>query len=238
MTKRFTDKDTYDFIINTLNKHGLNEDIIKVANKMDVDLVRIFYEKILCVKETLIISQNIDVICKTLLGIYGNYIATCYYKNLGYDVKNEYGVYQNGTLITRADIAFFNHDGDLNFCEVKAAPQIIDNIRNYNSKDEEKYNGKYYYDMDKDILKYKEIGSKLIKQVSKLVKTGKKVMVVIFDGCFMDDIIKDRLNKMGANIFKLAVNINDLEDQIYDMVFKVTEDLKSENTFKNALGDK
>ena len=92
--------------------------------------------------------------------------------------------------------------------------------------------------MDKDILKYKEIGSKLIKQVSKLIKTGKNVTVVIFDGCFMDDIIKDKLNKMGANIFKLAVNINDLEDQIYDMVFKVTEGLKSDDTFKNILGDK
>lgn len=232
MTRRFTDKDTYDFIIDTLNKHGLNEDIIKSSNKMDVDLVRMFYEKILRVKDNLTLSQNIDVICKTLLGIYGNYIATCYYKNLGYDVKNEYGVYQNGTLITRADIAFFNHDGELNFCEVKAASQIIDNIRNYNSKDEEKYNGKYYYDMDKDILKYKEIGSKLIKQVSKLIKTGKNVTVVIFDGCFMDDIIKDKLNKMGASIFKLAVNINDLEDQIYDMVFNIAEDLKLENILK------
>lgn len=238
MTKSFTDKDTYDFILDTLKQNGISKEIIDLANRMDINLPRMFYEKILCVTETKELSNNTDVIVKTLLGVYGNYITACYYKSLGYDVKNEYRVYDNGDLITRADVAFNTSDGKLNLIEVKTTPQIIDNIRNYNSNNEDKYNGKYYYDKDNDIIKYKEIGNKLIKQASKLLKTKANVTVVIFDGCFMDDIIRDKILKKGVSIFKLGVNINDLEEQIYDMVYEIIDVLKSKKVSKNVMSDK
>jgi hypothetical protein len=229
MTKTFTDKDTYNLILNTLNNNGINKAIIKQAKMMNVDLVRIFYEKIFIENIKSKLFDNKDVIVKTLLGIYGNYVATEYYKALGYDVFNEYGVYKDANFSTRADIAFYDADGNLNLCEVKAAHQIIDNIRNYNSDNEEKYNGKYYYDMDNDIIKYKEIAAKLIAQVKKLKASSDFVTVVIFAGCFMDDIVKDKLNKLGVKIFTISVNINELETQIKEIVSNVVTELKNDN---------
>lgn len=228
MTKNFTDKNTYNLIISTLKKYGINDDILKLAKRMNVNVVRLFYEKILCVNDKNKLYENIQSLTKTLLGVYGNYIVTCYYKALGYEVKNEYPVYDsNGELLTRADLAFVDNLGNLNLCEVKATTQIIDNIRNYNSNNEEKYNGKFFYDMDSDIIKYKEIGTKLIKQVSKLKKTGSMVIVSIFDGCFMDDIIKDKLEELGVTVVKMASNIEDLEAFIEECILSFCEDLKT-----------
>ncbi len=238
MTKWYIDEETYGFILKKLNKNGINEEIINLASKMDTDLLRLFYEKILCVSEDEELLKNISIISKMLLGIYGNYLVSCYYKELGYDVKNEYEVRDNNTLVTRADLAFTDRDGNLNLCEVKATSQIIDNIRNYNSSDEEKYNDRYYYDKDKEIIQYKEIANKLIKQTSKLLKANKRVIVIIFDGCFMDDIVRDKLNKMGAIIFTLAVNINELERYVYDVVNKIACDLKVIKTSKNIMDGK
>lgn len=238
MTKWYIDEETYGFILKKLNKNGINEEIINLASKMDTDLLRLFYEKILCVSEDEELLKNISIISKMLLGIYGNYLVSCYYKELGYDVKNEYEVRDNNTLVTRADLAFTDRDGNLNLCEVKATSQIIDNIRNYNSSDEEKYNDRYYYDKDKEIIQYKEIANKLIKQTSKLLKANKRVIVIIFDGCFMDDIVRDKLNKMGAIIFTLVVNINELERYVYDVVNKIACDLKVIKTSKNIMDGK
>lgn len=228
MSKNFTDKNTYNLIISTLKKHGINDDILNLAKKMDVNVARLFYEKILCVNDKNELYENIQSLTKTLLGVYGNYIVTCYYKALGYDVKNEYPVYDlNGELLTRADLAFYDNSGNLNLCEVKATTQIIDNIRNYDSSNEEKYKGKYFYDMDSDIIKYKEIGTKLIKQVSKLKKASDMIIVSVFDGCFMDDIIKDKLEKLGVTVVKMASNIEDLEAFIEECVLSFCEDLKT-----------
>ena len=69
MTKTFTDKDTYNLILNTLNNNGINKAIIKQAKMMNVDLVRIFYEKIFIENIKSKLFDNKDVIVKTLLGI-------------------------------------------------------------------------------------------------------------------------------------------------------------------------
>ncbi len=238
MTKRYFDEEIYGFILKKLNENGINEEIINLASKMDTDLLSLFYEKIFCVEKYEELLKNVNTISKMLLGVYGNYLVSCYYKELGYDVKNEYEVRDNNTLVTRADIAFTDHNGKLNLCEVKATSQIIDNIRNYNSNDEEKYNDRYYYDKDKQIIRYKEIANKLIKQTSKLLKTNKRVIVIIFDGCFMDDIVRDKLNKMGATIFTLAVNINELERHVYDVTYKIACDLKDIKISKNIMDGK
>ena len=58
------------------------------------------------------------------------------------------------------------------------------------------------------------IGKKLITQVKKLSKTGANVIVAIFDGCYMDDIIKDELKDLNVKINIINMNINDLEEEI------------------------
>ena len=179
MKKTISDN-TYNSILSTLNRYSINSDVIAMAKKMDNDLPKLFYDKIISSTDKKELEFNKDVIVKTLLGVYGNYLATLYYKNLGYEVENEYPVYdKDNMLLTKADLAFTDEEGNQNLCEVKLASQIIDNIRNYKSEDEELYNGKVYYDMDDDIIKYKKIGDKLITQVKKLKNSGKNITVII-----------------------------------------------------------
>jgi hypothetical protein len=129
-------------------------------------------------------------------------------------------------MITKADIAFYDRDNKLNLCEVKLASQIIDNIRNYRSDKEELYNGKVYYDMDDDIIKYKRIGDKLLTQSKKLKQSGHIVNVVIFSGCYMDDIIKDNLEKeIGVNIKLINMDFNIFEEQLKMIVENISSEL-------------
>lgn len=217
-------------ILKILHDNGISDKLIFEAKKMDVDLIGLFYEKILLENNPKKIQDNVEVITKSLLGIYGNYVATTYFEALGYEVENEYPVYdENKKLLTKADLAFVDNNGVVNLCEVKTTSQIIDNIRNYKDDEEKKYNGKYYYDMDSDIIKYKEIGTKLIKQVTRLKKSGKKVLVVIFNGCFMDDIIKDKLSSLGVSVFTMAPNVKELEEQLRIMVTNVSNNLGIKN---------
>lgn len=204
-------------IIKKLNEFGITKPILEEASKMDINVPMLFYDKIINNPS----AENIDNVTKNLLGVYGNYLATHYFKMQGYDVENEVGVYDNGNgnLLTRADISFIDSNGIRNYCEVKAAYQIIDNIRNYKDNSLEKTG--YYKDLDAEIIKYKKIGEKLIKQVKKLSKDGSLVNVIIFDGCYMDEIIKQELKKLGANIITLNVNIYDLEENIKKNVLRI-----------------
>ena len=202
-------------IIEILNRFGITKPLLMEASKMDINVPMLFYDKIINNPS----AENIDNVTKNLLGVYGNYHATNYFKKQGYDVENEVGVYDNGNLLTRADISFIDSNGRRNYCEVKAAFQIIDNIRNY--KDNSLDRTGYYKDLDAEIIKYKKIGEKLIRQVEKLSKDGSLVNVIVYDGCYMDEIVKQKLKELGANIITLNVNIYDLEENIKKNVLRV-----------------
>lgn len=203
-------------IKDVLDNYGIKAPIFAIAKKMDLNLVKLFYDKII----TNYSKSSLDEVTKNLLGVYGNYLATYYYSSLKYNVKNEVPVYDSlGKEITRADVSFIDNDGVLNYCEVKATSQIIDNIRNYVDNDNAEDKG--YVDKDNEIIKYKQIGKKLINQVKKLSSTGAKVNVVIFSGCIMDNIIKNELSHLGANVLTLAIDVNELEKQIKDMVISI-----------------
>ena len=182
-------------IIKILNEFGITKPILEEASKMDINVPMLFYDKIINNPSV----ENIDNVTKNLLGVYGNYLATHYFKMQGYDVLNSNGI--------------------RNYCEVKAAYQIIDNIRNYKDNSLEKTG--YYKNLDAEIIKYKKIGEKLIKQVKKLSKDGSLVNVIIFDGCYMDEIIKQELKELSANIITLNVNIYDLEENIKKNVLRI-----------------
>ena len=204
-------------IIEILNRFGITKPLLMEASKMDINVPMLFYDKIINNPS----AENIDNVTKNLLGVYGNYLATHYFKMQGYDVENEVGVYDNGNLLTRADISFIDSNGRRNYCEVKAAFQIIDNIRNY--KDNSLDRTGYYKDLDAEIIKYKKIGEKLIRQVEKLSKDGSLVNVIVYDGCYMDEIIKQKLKELGANIITLDVNIYDLEENIKKNVLRISD---------------
>lgn len=214
-----------------LNKFGITKPILEEASKMDINVPMLFYDKIINNPST----ENIDTVTKTLLGVYGNYLATYYFKSKGYNVSNETGVYDNGNLSTRADISFIDNEGKRNYCEVKAAFQILDNIRNYKDDSEDKTG--CYKNLDSEIIKYKKIGEKLIKQVQKLSKDGSLVNVIIYDGCYMDEIIKQKLKELNVNIITLNVNIYELEENIKKNVIKISKYFK-ENLIVNINNSK
>lgn len=226
--KQVNDITSYE-IIDILNRFSIKKPILDVANKMDFNLVDLFYDKVFVNSN----NEKIDEITKNLLGIYGNFLATYYFKQLGYNIDTEVPVYDGKKEVTKADLSFIDSSGKLNYCEVKAAFQIIDNMRNY--KDSSSSKTGCYKDLDTEIIKYKNIGKKLITQVDKLSKTGAVVNVIIFDGCFLDEIIKQKLNERNVKIIKLAVNIYDLEKYIKDKVIKIQNyycDIKRSNNKK------
>lgn len=195
---------------------GISEQILNQASLMDLNIPKLIYEKLICKYN----AKILDEVTKNLLGVYGNYIATLYCKKMYKKVQNEVPIKdEKGNVITKADIAFTDLSGNENYCEVKAASQIIDNIRNYVDKDENKLS--YFTDKDNIIIKYKNIGKKLITQVKKLLTTNKKVNVFIFEGCIVDEVIKQKLKELNVNVIILATNVNELEEEIKNMLISV-----------------
>ena len=208
-----------------LYDNGLNFNIFSHAKKMDVNLSKLFHDKIFNNYS----KKNAEEITRCLLGVYGNFIATYYFKSLGYNVLNEVPVKDyNDKEITKADISFVDNNGVRNFFEVKATSQILDNVKNY--KDDGDTENKIYI-MNKNLerKKYEEIGKKLIKQVRKLKTTDGKVGIVIFNGCIIDDLLKEKLENLNVNIYTIALNINELENNIRNMVYKIRESFVSYN---------
>lgn len=88
-----------------------------------------------------------------------------------------------------------------------------------------------------EIIKYKNIGKKLITQVKKLNSTGKKVNVFIYDGCYVDDIIKEELKNYNCNIRILMPNIKELEDEIMNKIMLI-KNFMMENMIVDTKDDK
>lgn len=63
-------------IIKILNEFGIKKPILEEASKMDINVPMLFYDKIINNPS----AENIDNVTKNLLGVYGNYLATHYFK--------------------------------------------------------------------------------------------------------------------------------------------------------------
>lgn len=229
MKKLKIEESVKKYITEILISNGISVEIIDFAKLMDIDIIRLFHDKIYIENKN--INLNIDAISKNLLGVFGNFIACNYYKGLGYEIINEYPVLNSeGLTITKADIAYKDLSG-LNLCEVKTTSQIIDNIRNYKDENEKRYNENVYFDLDQEIIKYKQIGTKVIEQVGKLKKCSNRVNLIVFNGCYIDDIIKDKLEKEGVCIKYIAPNIHELEDYVTSITVNIVNDLKSKKYY-------
>ena len=212
--KRKIDKEIYDELTNIMIKCSIPLGVFEIAKKMNIDLPSLFYEKLILNSG----DKYKEQLSKNLLGIYGNFFATNYFKGLGYDVINEFPIYdEKNNIITKADLYFKDKNGIDNYCEVKTTHQIIDNIRNYMDNDIDGEVGKYV-DKDDEIIKYKNIGKKLIKQVGKLSLKKSKVNVIVFNGCYIDSVILSELNDRDVGIIYMAINIDDLENYINHII--------------------
>ncbi len=218
MKKGFIDKEIYEELMVLMKQNGINKNIFSLAKKMNINLPRLFYEKLVSSKDIKAKEQ----LSKNLLGIYGNYLATFYYQSLGYKVENEKPIYNNsmdsdGRPIGSADIYFIDEKGDKCYCEVKATKQILGNTQDY---------------IDEETIKYRNIGKKLLKQVYKLGINGDKVIVIKFEGCYIDNAILEKLNDFNVSVKTLAIKIDDLEKMVDDIIDKVAEGLKNKKVFK------
>ena len=224
MKKTKIEESVKKYINEILISNNISEEIIDFAKLMDIDIIRLFHDKIYVENKN--IELNKDAISKNLLGVIGNFVANNYFKGLGYETINEYPILnKEGLTVTKADIAYKDSFG-IHLCEVKTTSQIIDNIRNYKDENEKKYSDNVFYDLDKEIIKYKQIGTKVIEQVKKLKNNSNNVNVVVFNGCYIDDIIKDKLEKLGVSIKYIAPNIYDLEEYISLLTDNIVKDIK------------
>lgn len=213
--------DTNEKFIDFLIACGINRQVLDHASKMDLNVPKIIYDKILMNFS----EKTLDEVTKNLLGVYGNYIATKYLQIKYKNIKNEVPIKdENENIITKADIAFVDKDNMINYCEVKAVNKILDNDESYEENNVE-------------IIKYKSIGKKLMSQVSKLLSTGSKVNVIVFRGCDIDNKVREKLTNSKVRIITILIDINNLENEIKKMIvdiyqyvkFNVTINLNSQN---------
>lgn len=222
--KKYLDYDSYGYILNKLVVSGITLPVIKLARKMDFDLIKLFNDKIINSSEEKK-EENINVVSKNLFGIVGNYIAYSFYLNKGYNVSVEYPLYDiDGNLLTKADIAFIDNNNNFNLCEVKTAFQIISNDNSYLEIDEMDS-----YSKKKELIKYKEIGKKLCKQVEKLSDNNSLVNVTVFKNCNIDNdiksILKDKkvkLNIIPIDVYELFYQTKKVVEKIYNDTHKKT----------------
>lgn len=223
------------YIENILHKFGIGEDVFNVAKNMDLSLENLVYDN-LVVNDS---KRNEEVLISSLMGVYGNLFATKYLEGLGYETYNEVPIYdQNGKEITRADIVYKDKNGVINYCEVKTAFQIIEDSKNYIDKDDFNSIRKFYTNKKEESLKYKNIGNKLIKQVSKLKENKEsKTNVIVYMGCLIDDKIISKLKEKNVSVITLGMNVIDLYEFIKTKVEQIKNTLnpKKENSYFQRL---
>ena len=197
-----------------LLNNGINNDILNHAKMMDIDLINLFKNKILFNFN----EKKLDELTHHLMGIYGNYYVSLYYKSLGYSVKNEVPIYDGKKEITKADIEITDKNNIKCYIEVKLVKQILDS--------------KIKYIDDKSTLviynniyrKYEEIGKKLLKQTTKFKDLNKNIIVCVFSDTIIDDDILKKLNNMGVKIKKMAQKASDIEDYIRQIILNIKEE--------------
>lgn len=222
----YIDDATYNTLMSLMKQNGMPDEVFKIAKKMNVNLAREFYEK-------LVKSSNIEVkeaLLKNLLGIYGNYKAALELKELGYMPENEKKVLV-GNHSKTADLCINDENGNNIYFEVKATRQILDYEKVYVDNDESSLNSNF----SNNLIAYQNIGKKLIKQVKALRTTQNMVIVLIFSGCYVDDAILQKLKNEGVHIMRLKEDIGDLEKEVYDLVRNVEEAIINKTVFKPHL---
>lgn len=202
------DVELKEFII----QNGIIKGIFNHASKMNLSIMNLFKDKIINNYS----EKNLMQVTRNLLGVYGNYIATYYYEKMYKNVENEVPINdESGREITKADISFIDNEGYKNYCEVKASPWIIEDEDVYVDDSIPKEERKF------ELIKYKNIGKKLITQASKLRNKNERVNVVVFKGCTIDNKIKEKLNQLGVHMLTINMDINELEEYIKNIIINI-----------------
>ena len=65
--------------------------------------------------------------------------------------------------------------------------------------------------------------------MTKLKKTNANRIVILFDGCKVDQIILEKLQNMGIEVKFLQINIDMLESFIDDLIVKIEKNFYNKN---------
>ncbi len=238
--KNYIDKELYEEIMIAMKRSGVPDAVFELAKKMDMNLPKMFWDKILNSKN----SNDILSFSRNLLGIYGNYFAALYYKERYVNVKTEMPLYgQDNKPCTNVDISFVDENGVLNLCEVKASPYIgiVDNYIDENGNIVNNNSG------IEEMKKYKNIGEKLLTQINKLTEYPAKVNVVIFEGSVISDEIDKEIKKKNEELKDknktledeiiskktMSITINQLESYVDNLIDTVIEKFNNKTKFNS-----
>ena len=205
--------------------NGINDDILNHAKKMDINLIKLFKDKVFINPS----EQKLEELKNHLMGIYGNYYVTLYYKSMGYVVQNEAPIYENNKEITKADIKLTDDKGKVSYVEVKLVKQILDSKIHYIDDKSTLFIYNYLY------RKYEEIGKKLLRQVNKLKSLNNDVTVCVFSDTLIDEEILDKLNDLNVNIKKMGQKVSDIENMIENIILDIKEEYELFNVSKKRL---
>ena len=65
-----------------------------------------------------------------------------------------------------------------------------------------------------------------MSQVSKLLSTGSKVNVIVFNGCDIDNKVREKLINNKVRIITILIDINNLENEIKKMIVNIYQYVK------------
>lgn len=198
--EKYVDYD-YDDILKYNIKKYLNElfsinnkEILDLSNLMNYDISSRFYDAI-TTNNSERKDNLVNNIKNQLVGILGNFYASKYFSlQKKYSKVCLESTYYGNNI--PCDLSFYDENNNLCLVEVKATEQIIGEENNYLVFDYEKSKK----EIINDKKKYKQIGNKLLKQVGRLKKYSNNVKAFIFGDCYIDENIKEELNKMGVDL--------------------------------------
>ena len=221
--KNEIDKETYNKICIILKKSGISSDILKLANKMHLNLPRLFISKLIEDED----EKSKEDLIKNLLGVYGNYEATKELIEAGFKVENEEQVpVYDGSKKKSVDLVFSNQKGAKVYCEVKISKQILDYQKTYVDADKKSLNDSKFCD---DTKVYQSIGKKLLNQVDALNSTGIPVIVFIVRDCYAPEIIEKLQNKK-VYVMRLKKDFSSINKEVRQIVNTAAEMIEEEKT--------
>lgn len=222
----YIDKDIYDMLKFIIIKLGISENILTLAEKMDMDLPSMFYYKMVKTKgwDEERYNNEKKALESNILGILGNFFAGFYFQKKGYKV--EYEVPQHDSAGDYNVDLVVEKEEEKKYIEVKTTKKIYYKYRDYHDTIE--YKEENTPESKRRYIKYKEMGKHLIKQVTRLRENNFDTAVVIYTDCEIDPLVIKELNGLKVDVLEpIPIDVENLEERVNKLVNEVENYIKS-----------
>lgn len=229
MKESYIDKDIYDMLKFIIIKLGISENILSLAEKMDMDLPSMFYYKMVKTKgwDEERYNNEKKALENNILGILGNFFAGFYFQNKGYKVEYE-SLQHDPAGDYKVDLKI-EKDELIKYIEVKTTSKIYHPNRDY--YDTIEYKNENTPESKREYIKYKKIGKQLLKQVTRLKENGFDAGVVIYLDCEIDPLIINELKGLKVTLLDpIPIDVTNLEERIRKLVDEVEKYIRTKKT--------